>query len=578
MAKGLRQGAALNGGRYRIEGVLGQGSFGITYLATAKFTSHGSLGPMDVFAKVAIKEFFMSDVNTRSEDGTDVIGSAGSVFSNYRKKFKREAETLSRLQNPNIVRVFDIFDENSTTYYVMEFIEGENLDNYIARKGKIEESEAIAIIREVGEALNYMHSEKMLHLDIKPKNIMRTPEGKHYLIDFGLSKQFSEEGEPESSTTIGLGTPGYAPLEQATYRQKDGFPATLDVYALGATLFKMLTGTRPPEATVVLNDGFPADRLYEAGVSTETVRAVEKSMAPLKKDRYKDVERFLNHLPATEKRVQTLPAVMPSTLPQTSGEPISENESARALSPVKAPGPEPAKEPESAKKPAPHPIEIPDTKPLIRRFSLRNRLTWLWLGVSLLLVAGIVILFTLTGSSKDDERESRSRSGKTAYGNVTEEDAVIMGQKNTGTAGNSTETGTSYVSEMEMRSPLAPDYPAMIYSGEVKWQKIDGKDFPVPHGNGVAIVQSGDYAGQYAGYFQNGNMEGDMVYAPAYSNLVFEGIFKDNEPSHGKMTDKESGSYFYGYFKDWGPDNGLIYDSNNEITATLVNGQLMESE
>lgn len=291
---GLKAGTFLRGATYRIEKVLGQGSFGITYLATAKFTTQGNLGKMDVEAKVAIKEFFMSEVNGRSDDGSTVEGSSGSVFTNYRKKFKKEAENLSKLQHPNIVKVFDVFDENNTTYYVMEFLEGQNLDEYIKQCGFIEEDEAIRIISEIGDALSYMHSKKMLHLDIKPKNIMRKSDGKDYLIDFGLSKQFTDDGEPESSTSIGLGTPGYAPIEQAGYKQDGSFPATLDVYALGATLFKMLTGKRPPEATYILNEGFPERDLTSKSVSQNTRTVMEKAMSPIKKQRFQSVKSFIN--------------------------------------------------------------------------------------------------------------------------------------------------------------------------------------------------------------------------------------------------------------------------------------------
>ena len=300
MAQGLKTGHTLQNGTYRIEKVLGQGSFGITYLATARFTTQGNLGKMDVEAKVAIKEFFMSEVNSRRQDGSSVDGSSGSVFTNYRKKFKKEAENLSKLEHPNIVKVFDVFDENNTTYYVMEFLEGTNLDDYIKMNGFLTENEAISIINEIGGALAYMHSQKMLHLDIKPKNIMRKSDGKDYLIDFGLSKQFTENGEPESSTSIGLGTPGYAPIEQSGYKQDGTFPATLDVYALGATMFKMLTGKRPPEATNILNEGFPVSELSDCEVSSHTVMAVEKAMAPVKKKRYQNVKSFLKGLESTE--------------------------------------------------------------------------------------------------------------------------------------------------------------------------------------------------------------------------------------------------------------------------------------
>ena len=99
----LRKGTLLQGGKYKIEKSLGQGSFGITYLATAKFTTEGALGKFDVTAKVAIKEFFMSDINGRKEDGSTVEGSTGSIFTNYKKRFRKEAENLSKLLHPYIV-------------------------------------------------------------------------------------------------------------------------------------------------------------------------------------------------------------------------------------------------------------------------------------------------------------------------------------------------------------------------------------------------------------------------------------------------------------------------------------------
>lgn len=296
----LRHGTLLQGGKYKIEKTLGQGSFGITYLATANFSTDSNLGKMNVVAKVAIKEFFMSDVNSRKNDGSTVDGSTGNVFTNYRRKFRKEAENLAKLSHSNIVRVFDVFDENDTTYYVMEFLEGDNLDDYIKSKGRVGEEEAVAIIREIGGALDYMHSRKMLHLDLKPKNVMHRSDDTNHLIDFGLSKQFTDSGEPESSTTIGLGTPGYAPLEQAQYKQDGSFPATLDVYALGATMFKLLTGQRPPEATVILNEGFPREELKECGVSERTITAVEKAMTPARNQRWPSVRNFLNALPYTE--------------------------------------------------------------------------------------------------------------------------------------------------------------------------------------------------------------------------------------------------------------------------------------
>lgn len=289
MGEDLKRETNLQNGTYRIEEVLGQGSFGITYLAV-----HVRLKK-----KVAIKEFFMSEVNRRGADGTYVEGSTGGVFTDYRRKFRKEAENLANLRHANIVNVSDIFDENGTTYYVMDFIEGTNLDRYINDNGHLSENEAIAITLEVGKALEYLHSKRLLHLDIKPSNIMRGSDGRYYLIDFGLSKQFSKNGKPEETTSIGLGTPGYAPIEQSSYKQDGMFPATLDVYALGATLYKMLTGHRPPEATDVLNEGFPVNEVDQAAVSESTIEILRKAMMPSYKRRYQSIRDFLqdlNHL------------------------------------------------------------------------------------------------------------------------------------------------------------------------------------------------------------------------------------------------------------------------------------------
>ena len=254
----------------------------------------GKLGQMDTTVNVAIKEFFMSEMNSRSKDGSSIEGSSGSLFSNYRQKFKKEAENLSKLDHPNIVNVLDVFDENNTTYYVMQYIDGQSLDDYILQQNGIKEGKAISFLKEIGKAVQYMHSNKMLHLDLKPKNVMLDKDGKVYLIDFGLSKQYDSKGEPESSTKVGAGTPGYAPIEQANYREGKGFPVTMDVYALGGTMFKMLTGVRPPEASDILNDGFPLYELQEHKISDRVSASVARAMAPAKKDRYQTVEDFLN--------------------------------------------------------------------------------------------------------------------------------------------------------------------------------------------------------------------------------------------------------------------------------------------
>lgn len=286
----LKIGCTLQNGKYEIIKVLGSGNFGITYLASTKIEVKGQIGQMDVSINVAIKEFYMKDLNNRMSDGTTVEGTQNTMVKNYRQKFKKEAENLAKLHHSNIVKVIEVFDENNTTYYVMEYVEGGSLDEYIKSKGHLQEDEALKCTLEIANALSYMHQNRMVHLDLKPKNIMRNSKGHLYLIDFGLSKQYDENGEPESSTSIGLGTPGYAPLEQASYKQDGTLPATLDVYALGASLYKMLTGKTPPESSAILNEGFPLTLLQKEGISSQTISIVEKAMSSAKKDRYQSVD------------------------------------------------------------------------------------------------------------------------------------------------------------------------------------------------------------------------------------------------------------------------------------------------
>ena len=445
----------------------------------------------------------MSEVNGRSEDGSTVEGSTGSVFSNYRKKFKKEAENLSKLEHPNIVKVFDVFDENSTTYYVMEFLEGQNLDDYIKQNGFIEESEAIKIISEIGNALSYMHSKRMLHLDIKPKNIMRKSDGKDYLIDFGLSKQFTDDGEPESSTSIGLGTPGYAPIEQAGYKQDGTFPATLDVYALGATMFKMLTGKRPPEATYILNEGFPENELTAKSVSDNTRSVLEKAMAPLKKQRFQTVRSFINGFVEERTIVDPTPKPKPAPKPQ----------------PTPKPNPEP--------KPEPKPKPVPTPTP--------SSFKWIWWVAA---IAIVIVGFIIWRNNHQTQ--------------PTTDDVVVLEPEKPKIP--------SIITDMEWDSPLGN----AKYTGQVTEDSIAGSHKLLPHGKGVATITGGQYSGsKYDGIFEWGNMNGEATYT--YKNGdTFVGTFRNNQYYKGKYTQKSTGEYFEGTFKNGQPDKGSWHDKDGK--------------
>ena len=282
----LQQGSTLQGGRYRIERVLGQGGFGITYLAVQSGLER----------KVAIKEFFMKELCNRDGSTSHVtLGTEGSreTVARFREKFLKEARNIARLNHPHIVRIHDIFEENGTAYYVMEYAEGGSLADLLKRKGCLSEPDATRYIFQVAEALAYIHAENMNHLDVKPANILLNDRNEAILIDFGLSKQYDALTGGQTSTTPVGTSEGYAPMEQYKQGGVSEFSPETDIYALGATFFKLLTGKTPPSSLDVNEDGVPVDELKARGVSQPVIDLIVQAMEPKKKNRMKDARLFL---------------------------------------------------------------------------------------------------------------------------------------------------------------------------------------------------------------------------------------------------------------------------------------------
>ena len=278
----LTTGSSLQGGKYRIERVLGQGGFGITYLATQ----------MALGRKVAIKEFFMKEYCERDGSTSHVsLGTSGSreTVERFRTKFIKEAQTIAGLNHPHIIRIHDIFEENGTAYYVMEYWNNGSLADYIKDRGKLSEAEALHYVRQVADALGYIHERKMNHLDVKPGNILLDANKNAVLIDFGLSKRYDAEGNQTSTTPVGI-SHGYAPLEQYKKGGVGIFSPATDIYSLGATLYKLVTGQTPPEANDVMDEGLPA---LPNTVSPATVAVIEKAMQPSRKNRPQSIKVFL---------------------------------------------------------------------------------------------------------------------------------------------------------------------------------------------------------------------------------------------------------------------------------------------
>ena len=237
----------LKGGQYRIERVLGQGGFGNTYVGINTTFDD----------KVAIKEFFMQGINGR-DDATGAISvsleSNRNQFEEQLEKFKKEALRIRKLDNPHIVKVHDLFEENGTAYYVMDYVDGENLAERLKRTGKpMTEQEVREILPQILDALKTVHDAGIWHLDLKPANIMVDKNGCVKIIDFGASKQLNaQKGGATTSTAISY-TNGYAPREQME-QSYDKFGPWTDIYALGATLYALLTNKRPPVPTDIDDD------------------------------------------------------------------------------------------------------------------------------------------------------------------------------------------------------------------------------------------------------------------------------------------------------------------------------------
>ena len=244
--KNMLQVGTILHGTYKIESYLSSGGFGNTYLAKN----------IEFDETYAIKEFFVKGVCQRDVNSTTIsVSNAENTnsFEQQREKFKKEARRLRSLSNPHIVKVYDLFEENGTAYYVMDYVDGENLSARLKRtNAPLAESEVRNYLNQILDGLEAIHNEGMFHLDIKPANIMVDSHDVVKLIDFGASKQQSTVGGATMSTGISY-TNGYAPSEQMA-QSYDKFGPWTDFYALGATMYKLLTNQDPPSVSDLSED------------------------------------------------------------------------------------------------------------------------------------------------------------------------------------------------------------------------------------------------------------------------------------------------------------------------------------
>ncbi len=278
----LHPGTMLNG-RYMVGVVLGFGGFGVTYKAWDRKLS----------TVVAIKEFYPSGLVNRIPGEKQLVVFSGDKRENFHQQMSRfldEAKHLAKFNgDPHIVNVLDFFEENNTAYIVMEYLDGQTLKAYMAAKGgKLAVEEGVRVAQAVADGLTSIHAKGIIHRDISPDNIYILNNGQVKLLDFGAARLSAEEGDATRSVVIKL---GYAPPEQYRSKMKQG--AWTDVYALGATLYKMVTGVTPDESVDRMEqDGLQRPSRFGLSIDPQTEKVIMKAMALKPELRFQAAPQF----------------------------------------------------------------------------------------------------------------------------------------------------------------------------------------------------------------------------------------------------------------------------------------------
>ena len=495
----LQPDSTLQGGKYRIIKKLGQGGFGITYLAENTMLE----------GKVAIKEFFFKEYCERDSATCHVTipkSDNREIVERFKQKFIKEARTIFRLNHPNIVCILDVFEENGTAYYVMDYIEGESLGDMVKRRGAIPEAEALGYVKDAASALEYIHSKNINHLDIKPSNlVLRHDDGKVLVIDFGVAKQYDLATSQGTTTTpVGI-SHGYSPLEQYSENGVQTFSPQSDVYALAATLFKLLTGNTPPEATNIQDEGLPVAELQEKQISRPVISAIAMAMKG-RYERTQSVAEFVGNL--NNDATIVIPDPAEAERKRKEAEVQAAKEKAEAERKQKEAKAKAEKEKKSLKGKG---VNIITTRKKRLIKSLLKKYWWM----AAVLVA-IVAIWLMVPSKKG----AGVPIGDSSKDSVTAQVEYVTGKAFTDAEG-----------------------VTFSYTGEV----VDGK----PNGTGTGIYPYGNYTGDY----KDGLREGNGKFESKDGENKYKGTFANDKYNEGKLSFPD-GSYFEGTFKDGQPDKG----------------------
>lgn len=486
---------------YRIEGPLGHGAFGITYLATDTMLNR----------KVAIKEYFPREFAAR--DGTLLVKPAGNKedrdnFSWGLKRFLEEARVLALFDHPNIVPVRRFFEANGTAYLVMDYCDGVPLDSMISKNGSLTKDQVEKIIYPILDGLERVHKANFLHRDIKPANIFIKSDGSPVLLDFGAARQ---EMLSHSRSVTSMATPGYAAFEQYSTHGKQG-PWT-DIYGLGATIYRAITGDKPQDAP----DRILADNL---------VPALERASG-------KFDERFLLAIDAAI-------AVRPENRPQS----IAEWKRMLGVSQVTQQSPKIDRAEETQKISSDsQPIERPNESN-----NLATKKSYLVIGGSVFSLVTVAFIAYYFSSSQE---------------------------KNIAIAPIATPVPLPSPVATPASVPVENDKRAVPEQDEKKAEKKEGVLPPCigepnlktwKNCRGTYVATDGEHAGdKYTGDIdQNGNFSGNGTYTFASGN-VYSGSMKEGvRVGKGTMTYKDGGKYIGDWKNDRFDGVGTLTSPNGE--------------
>jgi serine/threonine-protein kinase len=294
----LPEGHSLQNAKYHLTKVIGQGGFGITYLGVWHTEVKGKLGTVKTEVPVCIKEYFFKDYCYRDKDSFQVLvhsETGRQLFDKFKEKLIKEAKILSDVHHPFIVNVLEVFEENNTAYIAMEHIAGCSLKYMLDVEGVLPENRVLRYISQIGQALDFVHRKNILHLDIKPSNILIDKKNNARLIDFGVSKRYDIE-QQETSTTMLTLSKGFAPIEQYDNEGTQSFSPCPDIYSLGATMYNLLTNEIPTESILRVAKPLIKPSDINGEVTPQTESAILKAMQVNPMHRYQSVKAMINEL------------------------------------------------------------------------------------------------------------------------------------------------------------------------------------------------------------------------------------------------------------------------------------------